>query len=96
MKFMVELYRMQITAGRVFLHEHPKTAKSEAIRKMADKEEVGGSEMHCDHIAKQLGATNIRCTVGWGGGALMRSENGPRPPSSCPARAWPPASGGFR
>ena len=41
MRFVVSLYRTQIRNGRVFLHEHPKNAKSwmlEEIRRLQKRE----------------------------------------------------------
>lgn len=43
MEFVTKLYRLQINAGRLFLHEHPASASSwqlNCIMKIADKENV--------------------------------------------------------
>ena len=53
MKFVVKLYRKQLEAGRVFVHEHPATAKSWGLDKVQELtqehgvdavEEFGGVE----------------------------------------------------
>ena len=48
MKFMVEVYRKQLEAGRLFLHEHPARATSwglREIRKLAASQGVFISEV---------------------------------------------------
>ena len=36
MKFVIQLYRKQLEAGRVFLHEHPASAKSWSLAEVQD------------------------------------------------------------
>ena len=61
MKFVVELYRRQLRAGRVFLHEQPAHAKSwmlPEIRAMMLQEGVSVSELdQCVYGLKTWGSS---------------------------------------